>query len=99
MTRDPGTAGSGMMVVVRDGVPVARFTTRDFGNPSLLEVTFQVLIAALKHRKVVVDLSDIDNTMSLGTCGSRRGARAGAHPQDEAGLRGGQSGRQEARGR
>ncbi len=66
MAQDSGTAGSGMMVVERDGVPVAKFAAKDFSNPSLLEDTFQVLISTLKHHKVVVDLSDIDSTMSLG---------------------------------
>ncbi len=66
MAQDSGTAGSGMMVVQRDGIPVAKFTADDFSNPSLLEDTFQTLISTLKHRNVVVDLSDIDSTMSLG---------------------------------
>jgi anti-anti-sigma factor len=55
-----------MMVEERQGVPVAKFTAEDFGNVSLLEDTFQVLISAMDHRRVVVDLSDIDTTMSLG---------------------------------
>ncbi len=66
MAQDSGTAGSGMMVVERDGVPVAKFTAGDFNNASLLEDTFQVLISTLKRRNLVVDLSEIQSTMSLG---------------------------------
>ncbi len=55
-----------MMVEERQGVPVAKFTAEDFGNVYLLEDTFQALISKLDHRRVVVDLSDIHTTMSLG---------------------------------
>ena len=66
MTDRSGPDRFDMMVEENQGVPVAKFTAEDFGNVYLLEDTFQVLISTLDHRKVVVDLSDIDTTMSLG---------------------------------
>ena len=66
MTRDTATDECRMVVEERDGVQVAKFTAEGFGNPLLLEDTFQMLISDLKHPKVVVDLSEIQSTMSLG---------------------------------
>jgi len=66
MTDRTGPDRFDMMVKEQRGVPVAKFTAEDFGNVYLLEDTFQVLISAMDHRRVVVDLSDIDTTMSLG---------------------------------
>ncbi len=66
MTDDSATETQPMMVRERDGVGVAKFTARDFGNPSLLEDTFQALISRLGRRTLVVDLSEIQETMSLG---------------------------------
>ncbi len=65
-TGSSGTDAHGLMVEERDGVGVAKFTAKDFGNPSLLEDSFQALIAGLEHRRLVVDLSQIEYTMSLG---------------------------------
>ena len=66
MTDTSGPDRFDMMVKEHQGVPVAKFTAEDFGNVYLLEDTFQVLISKLDHRKVVVDLSDVHTTMSLG---------------------------------
>jgi anti-anti-sigma factor len=66
MARDSVAGTYSMMVDDHDGVEVARFTAKDFGNPSLLEDTFQTLVSGLGRRRLVVDLSEIENTMSLG---------------------------------
>ncbi len=66
MARDSAAERYPMMVDDHHGVEVARFTAKDFGNPSLLEDTFQTLVSSLERRKLVVDLSEIENTMSLG---------------------------------
>ena len=58
--------GFRMMVEERRGVAVAKVTAEDFSNPSLLEDTFQTLVSRLKGRKVVVDMADIESTISLG---------------------------------
>ena len=66
MARDSAAATYPVMVDDHQGVEVAKFTANDFGNPSLLEDTFQALVSGLGRRKLVVDLSRIENTMSLG---------------------------------
>ena len=66
MARDPAAEKYPVVVDDQHGVEVARFTARDFSNPSLLEDTFQALVSGLGHHKLVVDLSEIENTMSLG---------------------------------
>ncbi len=66
MMHEAGADGYRMVVEERRGVPVAKFSGEDFSNPSLLEDAFQALVSHLKHREVVVDLSDVRNTVSLG---------------------------------
>lgn len=55
-----------MVLQERDGVGLARFNAGDFRNPAALEDTFQQLIEGLDRRKLVVDLSRVEETMSLG---------------------------------
>ena len=49
-----------------NGAYVAEIGDEDFSNPWLLEEAFERLMERLKQRKLVVDLAQIESTMSLG---------------------------------
>jgi anti-anti-sigma factor len=66
MTEVSTMEGRPTMVDEQHGAVVAKFTAEDFSNPGLLEDTFQALVAGLKRRKLVVNLSGIDDIKSLG---------------------------------